>query len=241
MTEPEASPSVVRRHFDSVALEYETNRLGGWYTAHGRFIADALAGRRFRTVVDIGCGTGWLLRELHRRGMLERGIGLDLSPNMVDEAVRLARLEGVDDLEFHVCEWPDDIPASLAADLSDAVDLVVCASSLHYFVDIERALLRCRDLLAAGGTIAILERAPERSWPTRAWGRLHALILQDGVTFIDTGDLQEGLRRAGFQDIAVAGVLRRYFWKGKIITSMALSTACVPSPKSDPRGRRSPA
>lgn len=236
MNEPRSSDSGVRRHFDQVAAHYETNRLGPWYIAHGRFIADRLANRRFRTVLDIGCGTGWLLRELARRRRLERGIGLDLSQNMVDEATRRAELAGSAALEFHLCEWPD-VPAALESDLSAAdVDLVVCASSLHYFTDIERSLSRCRSILGPGGTIAILERAPERSWPTRAWGHLHALILQDGVAFIDTGALQARLGQAGFQDVEVAGVLRRYLWKGKIITSMALSTARVPSPESNPRG-----
>lgn len=226
----------MRRHFDQVAADYESNRLGRWYAAHGRFIAERLAGRRFRTVVDIGCGTGWLLRELDRRGMLERGIGLDLAPSMVGEATRLAALERTEALEFHECNWPDIEPA-LAEELSAAaVDLVVCASSLHYFDELDRSLIGCRRILEPGGTLAVLERAPERSWATRAWGHVHALILQDGVTFVETDELQARLRNAGFQDVETAGVLRRYLWKGKIITSMALSTARVPPPASDPPG-----
>jgi SAM-dependent methyltransferase len=231
MTESGGSEAVVRKHFDRVAPDYESNRLGPWYIAHGRFIADRLAGRRFGTVVDIGCGTGWLLRELARRGMLDRGIGLDLSPNMVAEGKRLAGLANAEQLEFHVCDWPA-VPATVATELTAAaVDLVVWASSLHYFADLQPALRRCREYLAPGGMIAILERAPERSWPTRAWGRVHASILQDSVTFVGTEELGIGLQRAGFQDVEVVGVLRRYFWKRKMITSMALSTALVPLPK----------
>ena len=56
--------STVRAHFDRVAPEYESNRLGDWYVAHGRFIADRLTGRRFAVALDVGCGTGWLLRRL---------------------------------------------------------------------------------------------------------------------------------------------------------------------------------
>ena len=35
-------------HFDAIAPEYESNRLGPWYIAHGEFIAGMLARRTLR-------------------------------------------------------------------------------------------------------------------------------------------------------------------------------------------------
>ena len=210
--------------FDRVAGTYETNRLGGWYRAHGRFIADQLSDRRFRAAVDVGCGTGWLLRELVRRGIARQGIGLDLSRAMVSEA--WARAEGA--LEFHRCRWPA-VPEEVAALLErTSPDLLVFASSLHYMPDAVAALTAARKTLTPGGTLAILERAPERSFLTRLWGRVHELLLRDGAAFVATPVLHERLRAAGFEEVATRARLERRLWRGKLITSMALSTARAP-------------
>lgn len=213
-----------RGHFDSVASEYETNRLGRWYIAHGEFIADRLAGRTFRTVLDIGCGTGWLLRTLVGRGIAERGIGLDASRRMVEEArARIPASVGAN-LQVHFGLWPE-LPRDLAEYLADEpVDLILCASTLHYFRDVPRALATCYETLEPGGSLLILERAPELSLVTRLWGRVHASILRDGVRFLGTNELLAALRVAGFDDVGVDAVLRRFFWEGKMVTSMALSS-----------------
>lgn len=216
--------AVVREHFDRVAPEYETNRLGGWYVAHGRFVADHLAGRRFGTAIDVGCGTGWLLRELRRRDLVERGIGLDLARGMIDEARTRAGESGLTGLEFHECDWPS-VPGPLHERLAASrPELVLFASSLHYAADVRASLERARELLAPGGLVAILERAPERSLLTRAWGWAHRLLLRDGAEFTSTPELLERLREAGFHDARVAAGLKRWLWRGKMITSMALTT-----------------
>lgn len=216
--------AVVREHFDRVASAYETNRLGGWYVAHGGFVADQLEGRRFGTAVDVGCGTGWLLRELRRRGLAERGIGLDLSSGMIAEARARAREDDLSRLEFHQCDWPS-LPGPLRERLLAArPELVLFASSLHYATDLGASLARARELLAPGGLVAILERAPERSLLTRAWGWTHRLLLRDGVEFMATPELLERLGEAGFRDVRVAAELKRWLWRGKVITSMALTT-----------------
>lgn len=222
------SDDVVRRHFDGVAPEYESNRLGPWYIAHGAFIAERLAGRRFDLALDVGCGTGWLLRKLVRRGIAERGIGVDLSQRMCEQATRRAAEEGVAGLQFHPCEWPHVSSALEARLLDDRPDLAVFASSLHYADDPEAWLGAAAGVLAPGGLVAVLERAPERSVATRAWGALHASFLRDGASFFTTERVSAALAAAGCVDVRTAGYLRRWFWRGKLITSMALTTGRVP-------------
>ena len=41
------------------------------------------------SVIDIGCGNGWAVREMLKRGALT-GTGVDLSPKMIDRAKNLS-------------------------------------------------------------------------------------------------------------------------------------------------------
>lgn len=217
-----ATDPVVVDHFNNVAAEYETNLLGAWYIAHGRFIASHLGNARFQAVLDIGCGTGWLLRELSRSGVAAHGIGLDLSPNMLLQARKLAGAENDGLLEFAQCDWPEVGPALLAKLQAMAPDLIICASSLHYFADVDAALQQAYRVLRPGGRILILERAPELSLLTRLWGHAHRWILRDGVEFHDTRNVMEKMRRSGFTAVSIMDTLRKYFWEGKMVTSLAL-------------------
>lgn len=224
----------LRAEFDAKAPAYETNRLGGWYRAQAEHVADRLAalGASFDAVLDVGCGTGWLLRRLAAEGRCRRGIGIDLSPEMVRVATDHAEREAAareGQLEFHVAAWPE-LNEELDGRLDAAdIDCLVSLSALHYMPDLDAAVRRMRDVVRPGGRVAILERAPELSALTRMWGVMHASFLRDGVTFVDSGELGAALERAGFVDVEVDSVLRRWFWHGKIVTSMALTTARVPT------------
>lgn len=237
----------IRAHFDRVAAVYESNRLGPWYIAHGAFIVDWITqlmpsgSAGFRMALDVGCGTGWLLRELRRRKLIERGIGLDLSEEMVRSAIDRARPPTADSrgapggaLEFHRCDWSDP-DEDLRVRLSEAGPvLVTFASSLHYASEPGVWLKLAFDVIAPGGRIVVFERAPERSTATRLWGRIHELFLRDGVRFSTSGDVRAGLRAAGFADVETVAYLKRWFWRGKLVTSMALSTAVKPNDGGNP-------
>jgi len=80
-----------------------------------RAVVDAVTTGAPSTVLDVGCGEGWLVRELDKAGIAARGI--DADPELV-EAARLAggRFDVVD---YH------DLDAS-----TDTFDAVVCNFSL---------------------------------------------------------------------------------------------------------------
>ena len=50
--------------FDNLAAEYEHNRLSGWYKAQADYAIAELGELESGLVLDVGCGTGWLLRKL---------------------------------------------------------------------------------------------------------------------------------------------------------------------------------
>ncbi len=62
--------------------EIESRRL-----VTNRAIIEAVLSRSPATILDIGCGEGWLVRALATHGM--RGTGVDVVPGLIDEARRL--------------------------------------------------------------------------------------------------------------------------------------------------------
>jgi len=109
-----------------------------------RFAGD-VAGR---DVLDAGCGTGYLSRQLAARGA--RVIGVDLSPNMID----IARRRG-GDIDFRV-----DSCSSLASVADASVDLVVSNYVLMDAPDLDGAVASFARVLRAGGAAALIFSHP---------------------------------------------------------------------------------
>jgi len=95
-------------------------------------------------VVDLGCGTGELTREMHRRLGAAETLGIDSSPAMLAKAAAFAG----DGLRFERCD---------IADLADppAFDLVFSNAALQWLPDHERLFARIAALVRPGGQIAV--------------------------------------------------------------------------------------
>jgi SAM-dependent methyltransferase len=94
-------------------------------------------------VLDLGCGTGNVARELAHRGC--RVTGVDISERQVDEARRLSIEEGLN-VDFLVR------PAENTELRDKSFDVVTAAQSWLYF-DRDRAAAEVRRLLVPGGRL----------------------------------------------------------------------------------------
>ena len=217
--------SSIEAEFDAKAREYESNRLAPWYKSHARFVLDhidTLEG----VALDVGCGTGWLLRKLVSDHPGASGVGIDLSEKMVETAGALAEAEGLDALEFIRGDWEAESTQEKLRDrLPHGADLVVCASVFHYFERPGRALEAMKRSLAPGGTLLLLERCMDGSLATRIWDFLHRYVIRDHVRFYRTESMIDLLREAGLRHVQVLGRLQRAFWQGKLYTSLVLISA----------------
>jgi trans-aconitate 2-methyltransferase len=95
-------------------------------------------------VVDLGCGTGTLTRELHLAVAAQETVGIDNSPAMLARATPLA-MAG---LRFE----PGDIAEFSAA---GAYDLVFSNAALHWVPDQATLLRRLTGALKPGGQLAV--------------------------------------------------------------------------------------
>jgi len=90
-----------------------------------------------KSLLDIGCGSGWFCHAAAQRGI--RCIGIDISPKKIDAARARAERLGVSDrCEFHAMDVMDFEPET-------KVDMLAALGSLHHFPDLERRLEEMTD------------------------------------------------------------------------------------------------
>src|SRR2546428_1493726 len=97
-------------------------------------------------VVDLGCGTGKLTRELHAQLQPRETIGIDRSPRMLDKAGETERSAG---LRFQIGDiesFPDGI---------SGYDLIFSNAALHWVEDHEALFARLAAALAPNGQLAV--------------------------------------------------------------------------------------
>lgn len=106
-----------------------------------------IAGSRgwpYRTALELGCGTGFFLLNLMQAGVASSGFVTDISPGMVQVAMRNARGLGLD-VTGRVAD-AETIPYD-----DDSFDLVVGHAVLHHIPDVELALREVLRVLRPGG------------------------------------------------------------------------------------------
>lgn len=146
-------------------------------TADLAVATDASPGR----VLDVGCGTGYLLRTLgHRYPGVRQLCGVDAAPQMIAAA---SSSGGDDRLSFAV---------GVAEELSfpdGAFDLVVSSTSFDHWTDQLAGLRECARVLRPGGHLVLVDQfsswllptlATTRRGKARTRGRAEGLLLRAG-------------------------------------------------------------
>lgn len=151
--------------FDERAATYESGRHGQLH----KEIADRvvkLALSRVpapRNVLDVGCGTGYVLRQLAARlPKASAFLGVDAAQRMI-EAARSASSD--DRLQF-LHGTAEQLPAG-----DRTYDLVVSTTSFDHWTDQAAGIRECARVLAPGGTFVLTDQFSNLLWPTMLGSR----------------------------------------------------------------------
>jgi ubiquinone/menaquinone biosynthesis C-methylase UbiE len=175
----------------------------GWMGELHRRIADGTADialgccRTPVRVLDVGCGTGYLLRRLAHRcpGALEV-VGVDPAPGMIEVARGVARNDTR--IEFF------DGAAELLPFPAGRFDLVVSTTSFHHWSDQRAGLAECHRVMSSGGSLVLTDLFSVLLLPTLLAGHHGRVRTKRRATKL----LEEvGFRSATWHDLSGITVL----------------------------------
>ena len=177
-----------RKYFDALACRYDEH----YYGRHGRQqyqrVVAAAQGCQYRSVLDVGCGTGGLL------GLLKlprvKVAGADISPNMIAEAKK--RLGKTADLRVADSE---SLPWK-----ATTFDLVVTTDSLHHWPRPLQAFSEMKRVLKKGGHVVVADvTAPPVLKQMSNW--IAQFGREGDVRVYSAAELEVMMREVGFVDV----------------------------------------
>ena len=202
-------------YFDRWAPRFEKDRMSPWFQHYQTRVLDRVAETGCRDLLDVGCGTGWLVRTAARRLPGSRAVGIDLSPGMVGAARTGAGQEGCPDAQFLEADAAN-LPFA-----AGAFDCITCTASFHHYVDPAAVLQGWRTLLRPGGRILLLESCTGY-FPIWVYDKVLRILEKGHVRYYRTRDLLTLVQEAGFEKVRAlwreTGVLKH----GKLFTSLVL-------------------
>jgi len=161
---------------------------------------DELLPLKGATVIDVGCGDGWLVRQLTRKGA--HATGVEVSPKHL---VHARAIPAVGD-EHYMQGIAEDLPAP-----TRSADIVIFFNSLHHVdqAGLLKALREAARVLKAGGILFVdepLAKGPyfdtmkpvhdetevrQRAQDALRYAPEFGLLLEKALTYIDTVRLKD--------------------------------------------------
>lgn len=130
-------------HFDKQAADYDAKNTV-YYSKYPKIscfdVVERLTNVRYKSLLDVGCGTGFLFEQLQRVKAADY-YGLDLSPEML----KAARTKFGSAVSF-TAGSSDALPFS-----DNSFDVVTCVQSFHHYPYPEKAMSEAYRVLKPGG------------------------------------------------------------------------------------------
>lgn len=103
--------------------------------SHLSLLLDLVSGSEYRTILDIGTGTGYMAFPLAEKFPNACVCGIDIAEGIVEKNNAAVREKGISNLSFQVFDGLN-IPFSV-----ESVDLIVTRYAFHHFPNAENAFI----------------------------------------------------------------------------------------------------
>ncbi len=137
------------KYFDKWAKSYDRFIFGWWMRGVQDKLVSMLELKSRSKVLDVGCGTGYLIMQIAKKVKKGKVIGIDFSSGMVEQAKRkLIQIKNVEVKQADVWKIPYK---------SSTFDYVLNTEALHHFVGPEKALKEISRVMKKNGVVAIAD------------------------------------------------------------------------------------
>jgi ubiquinone/menaquinone biosynthesis C-methylase UbiE len=144
---PNNKKALSKIEFSKDAADYDrSSRYASLRNSYPKIVAEAVS-RPFKTVLDVGCGTGALLMMIHERKRDAELFGVDISEEMI--RVAQAKLGSTADLSVSESE---ELPFK-----SGSFDLVLCTFSFHHHPNATTVFKEIRSVLSPTGRLIMAD------------------------------------------------------------------------------------
>ena len=170
LSQSSSEPAEVAGRYDEWAASYDTD-LASWSYQAPQRVADIVVTRLpgAADVLDVGCGTGLVGRELRARGFGGWLVGLDLSQASLDVARESGAYDALDRADLQ-----QPLPLE-----DDCFDAVVCVGVMTYLPDVATVWREFARAVRPGGLVVATQR--EDLWRTRECQAVLDALRDEGV------------------------------------------------------------
>jgi len=181
------------KRFNKWAGSYDTGIVSISFKMCYRKIRPLLNLQDGTKLLDVGCGTGSLLKELSRSGKELNLYGIDLSPEMINAArVKLKDEKRVELYEKSAADLPFE---------SNYFDYVVCMNSLHHHADPKQSLTEMTRVLKPSGVMILMDGFVDSAMRKVISRAANVLRNEGEVQRFKREELQRIFRSLGYKSI----------------------------------------
>jgi ubiquinone/menaquinone biosynthesis C-methylase UbiE len=206
----------VRSYFEDLAAGYDDSRISEWQRYFQGLLIEQIRPREGLTVLDVGCGTGWAVREVARRRPGAVVHGIDISPGMIKEATR--RATGVPNVTFSV----GDAEHLELAD--ETFDYVITSHAFRHCPDPRRALAEFHRVLGPDGCLLMVDFCRDIENPALRLVAKAVSVLPSRNTkgFYSSSEMVALVASSRFRDAELLSKTEKFMFLRKLVTSEAL-------------------
>jgi ubiquinone/menaquinone biosynthesis C-methylase UbiE len=202
------------KRFDDWASDYGEDRISPWFKYHQELAISRLnltAGNNF---LDVGCGTGWAVKEASKRIGDGNAWGIDISPKMISKAK--LQFEELSNVEFGIAS-SDSLPF-----YDETFDAVICTCSFHHYEYPIKVLCEFKRVMKNDGKLVIIDAARNISLPIWIQDRFRRYFEKSHVKYYTIDEFVQLIHNSGFKCEGDITILKKLMLHKKLFTGMVL-------------------
>ena len=205
---------LAKARFDDWSDTYGEDRISPWFRFYQSLAMTKLKITEGWGFLDVGCGTGWAVREAAKQLRFGKACGIDISPKMIEKAVKQSPMDP--NFEFRIgnseaIPYPDDSFSS-----------ILCTCSFHHYPNPGRALAEMRRVMKAGGRLVILDSARDVSFAIWLQDRWRRYLERSHVRYYTTTELKALVTEARLNLAGEITTINKFMDHNKVFTGLML-------------------